>query len=172
MELPVELLQTLAQSAVTYAGLSALALVVVQLAGVQWQAQMTTGFWLVIAWSFGAFVFSIAPLVLVEFNISVKSVISVSSFCLAIFILTVAGSAFRRDLRILKSGAPGSARPPVATMISVGSICVFFSLMLILNACSLLPGPAQAWYVTGVCALFLFAIAPLVHLVAAVQHKE
>lgn len=40
MAIPTELLETLAQGAVAYAGLFALSLVVVQLAGVKWQSQM------------------------------------------------------------------------------------------------------------------------------------
>jgi hypothetical protein len=172
MELPLELLSTLAQSAVAYAGLSTLALVVVQLAGVRWQAQMTTGFWLVIAWSLGAFVFSVVPLLLAECNISVESVISIASLGLAIFVLAVFASALRRDVRLIKAGETGSARPPVFTMIAMGLICTILTLTLVLNAFSLLPGPRQAWYVASVCALFLFAIVPLVHLLAAVQQKE
>ena len=172
MDLPVELLSTLAQSAVAYAGLSALALVVVQLAGVKWQAQLTTGLWLIVAWSLGAFVFSVLPIVLGEFDISAQSVISIASIGLGVFILTVIASALRRDVRIIRLGASGAARPPVFTMISMGCICTISALALILNAFSLLPGPRQAWYVTGVCALFLFAIVPLVHLVAAVRQEE
>ena len=172
MELPLELLYTLAQSAIAYAGLSALALVVVQLAGVRWQAQMTTGFWLLIAWSLGAFVFSVLPLLLAEFNISHDSVISISSSGLAIFVVIVITSALRRDFRLIKAGASGAARPPVFTMIAMGSICAIMTLALFLNAFYLLPGPRQAWYITGICSLFLFAIVPLLHLLAAVQQKE
>ena len=172
MELPVGLLSTLAQSAVAYAGLSALALVVVQLAGVKWQAQMTTGLWLIIAWSLGAFVFSIFPIVLAEFNIPAESIITIASVGLGAFTITVIASALRRDIRILKLGAKGTARPPVVFMVSVGSTAILSSLAMFLNALSLLPGPRQAWYITGVCALFLFAIVPLVHLVAAVQLEE
>lgn len=172
MDLPVELLSVLAQSAVAYAGLSALALVVVQLAGVKWQAQLTTGLWLIVAWSLGAFVFSVFPILLLEFAISANSVISIASIGLGIFILTVIASALRRDIRIIRLGASGAARPPVYTMIAMGCICVVSALALILNAFSLLPGPRQAWYVAGVCALLLFAIVPLVHLVAAVRQEE
>lgn len=172
MELPFDLLTTLAQSAVAYAGLSALALVVVQLAGVQWQAQMTTGLWLVIAWSLGAFVFSVMPLVLTEFRIAAESVVSISSLGLAIFVLAVIASALRRDLRLIRSGASGAARPPVFTMVAMGPICTISAVLLVLNAFSFLHGPREAWYVAGVCALFLFAIVPLVHLVAAVQQKD
>ena len=81
-------------------------------------------------------------------------------------------SALRRDVRIIRLGASGAARPPVFTMISMGCVCTISALALILNVFSLLPGPRQAWYVTGVCALFLFAIVPLVHLVAAVRQEE
>jgi len=162
----------LAQSAVAYAGLSTLALVVVQLAGVRWQAQMTTGFWLVIAWSLGAFVFALVPLLLAEYSIPVESVISIASLGLAIFVLAVIAAALRRDVRLIKSGATGAARPPVFTMIAMGLISTILALTLVLNAFSLLPGPRQAWYMTSVAALFLFAIVPLVHLLAAVQQKE
>ena len=172
MDLPIELLSTLGQSAVAYAGLSALALVVVQLAGVQWQAPLTTGLWLILAWSLGAFVFSVFPILLVEFDISAEAVISIASIGLGIFILTVIASALRRDVRIIRLGASGAARPPVFIMISMGCICTISSFALILNAFSLLPGPRQAWYVSGVCALFLFAIVPLVHLVATVRQEE
>lgn len=172
MDLPVELLSTLAQSAVAYAGLSALALVVVQLAGVKWQAQLTTGLWLIVAWSLGAFVFSVLPILLLEFAIPAQSVISIASVGIGVFILTVIASALRRDIRIIRLGASGAARPPVFTMMAMGSICTISALASILNAFSLLPGPRQAWYVTGVCALFLFAIVPLVHLVAAVRQEE
>lgn len=172
MDLPVQLLSTLAQSAVAYAGLSALALVVVQLAGVKWQAQLTTGLWLIVAWSLGAFVFSVFPILLLEFGISVESIVSVASLGLGTFILTVIGSALRRDVGIIRLGASGAARPPVFTMISMGLVCIASALGLVLNAFSLLPGPRQAWYVSGVCALLLFAIVPLVHLVAAVRQEE
>ena len=172
MELPIGLLSTLAQSSVAYAGLSALALVVVQLAGVKWQAQMTTGLWLLIAWSLGAFVFSIFPILLAEFKIAAETIISVASFGLGIFIAVVILSALRRDTRILKLGAIGTARPPVYTMITIGTISTLSSVSQILNAFSLLPGPRQAWYCAGIGTLFLFAIAPLVHLVAAVQLEE
>ena len=113
MDMPVELLSVLAQSAVAYAGLSALALVVVQLAGVKWQAQLTTGLWLIVAWSLGAFVFSVFPILLLEFAISPKSVISIASIGLGIFILTVISSALRRDIRIVRLGASEIGRAHV-----------------------------------------------------------
>lgn len=172
MVLSSELLQTLAQSAVAYAGLSALSLVVIQLAGVQWQAQMTTGLWLIIAWSLGAFVFSIAPLTLVEFGIETTAVVSITSAAMALFVLAVIVSALRRDIRLIASGATGAARPPVATMVAMGTICVSLAVALLLNAFALLPGSPQAWYVLGVCMLLLFAIVPLAHIVAAVRTKE
>jgi hypothetical protein len=168
--LPLELLRTLAETAVGFAGLSALALVVVQLAGVRWQAQMTTGLWLMIAWSLGALVFSVAPLLLAEFGVPPELVVSVASFSLAIFVLAVVGSALRRDTRLLRSGEP--ARPPVGTMITMGGLCAISSLALFLNAFSWLPGARQAWYVTGVFALFLFGIVPLVHLLLTVNQRD
>lgn len=172
MALPTELLETFAQSAVAYAGLSALSLVVVQLAGVKWQSQMTTGFWLVVAWSLGAFIFSLLPLVINQFTRSVDSSISYSSFLLAIFIFAVISSALQRDIRILRAGAEGVARPPVFTMITVGSACYATGLMLLANAFSWLPLHGARWYMVGLFSVFIYAIVPLLHLVAAVHKRE
>ncbi|MEO6155811.1 MAG: hypothetical protein ABIP16_08815, partial [Thermomonas sp.] len=144
--MPIELLTTFAQIAIAFAGLSALALVVVQLAGVEWQAQMTTGFWLLIAWSLGAIVFSLLPLLLLEFGISESWAISVSSSGLGIFILVVTGSALRRDIRILRLRI--GARPPVKTMVLIGGTAALSAIVMVLNALSLLPGPRTAWYLT------------------------
>jgi len=168
--LPVELLTTFAQIAVAFAGLSALALVVVQLAGVRWQAQMTTGFWLLIAWSLGAIVFSIFPVVLLQFGLSDGRTISIASSGLGIFILAVIGSALRRDMRILRLQI--GARPPVKTMIVVGGTAIASALSMLLNALSLLPGPRAAWYVSGIFETLLFAIVPLAHLLVEVSEKD
>lgn len=172
MVLPTEILETLAQSAVAYAGLSALALVVVQLAGVRWQSQMTTGFWLVISWGLGAFMFSLLPIVIYQFTDSSETSIAISSGLLAIFIFVVISSALQRDIRILRSGAKGSARPPAFTMISVGTACYATSLILLANAFAWLPAPGSRWYIAALYAMFIYAIVPLFHLVAAVHKRD
>ena len=172
MTLPAEFLSTLAQCAVAYAGLSALSLVVVQLAGVKWQSQMTTGFWLIIAWSLGAFMFSLLPMVVLQFTDSPGFSISFSSFFLAIYVVVVITSALRRDSRILRLGATGAARPPVFTMITVGSACYLTSGLLIANAFSLLPPSGLAWYVGALFEILFFGIIPLLHIVAAVHKRE
>ena len=168
--MPIELLSTFSQIAVAFAGLSALALVVVQLAGVQWQAQMTTGFWLLITWSLGAIVFSLLPLLLLQFGISESGVVSVCSAILGIFVLIVTGSALRRDTRILRLQI--GATPPVKTMMVVGGTAVLSAAAMLLNACSLLPGPHSAWYLAGVFELLVFAIVPLAHLLIEVSEKD
>jgi len=168
--LPIELLATFAQIAVAFAGLSALALVVVQLAGVRWQAQMTTGFWLLITWSLGAIVFSLLPLLLLQFGVSESVVVSVCSACLGIFVLVVIGSALRRDTRILRLQI--GARPPVKTMVVVGSTAILSAVAMLLNSFSVLSGPRAAWYLAGVFELLLFAIVPLAHLLVEVSEKD
>lgn len=168
--MPIELLTSFAQIAVAFAGLSALALVVVQLAGVRWQAQMTTGFWLLITWSLGAIVFSLFPLLLLQFGVSDSRTISISSFGLGTFILAVIGSALRRDIRILRLQI--GAKPPVKTMVIVGGLAILSAILILLNALSLLPGPRAAWYVSGVFAILLFAIVPLAHLLVEVSDKD
>lgn len=172
MPLPAEFLETLAQCAVAYAGLSALSLVVVQLAGVKWQSQMTTGFWLVIAWSLGAFMFSLLPMVVFHFTNSSDYSLSFSSFFLAIYVFVVITSALRRDTRILRLGVTGTARPPVFTMITVGAACYLTSGLLIANAFSLLPLSGLAWYVGALFEILVFGIIPLLHLVSAVHKRE
>jgi hypothetical protein len=172
MHIPYELLYTFAQSAVAYAGLSALALVVVQLAGAKWQSQMTTGFWLVIAWSLGAFVFSLMPVVIEQFGLGTEFAVSLSSILLSLFISVVISGALRRDIRLLRSGVVGAAKPPVLTMIFVGSVSYLTSILLVANAFSMLPGPTIAWYLASLLETCIFAIIPLVHLVAAVHHEE
>lgn len=171
MQIPHELLYVFAQSAVAYAGLSALALVVVQLAGAKWQSQMTTGFWLVIAWSLGTFIFSLMPVVIEQFGLGGDFAIAFSSVLLSLFVATVISGALRRDMRILRRGVVGPARPPVMSMITVGSACYLTAILLLANAFSLLPGTRMAWYLAALLEMCVFAIIPLVHLVAAV-HKE
>ena len=168
--MPVELLATFAQIAVAFAGLSALALVVVQLAGVKWQAQMTTGFWLLITWSLGAIVFSLLPLLLLQFAISENQTVSICSIFLGLFILFVIGSALRRDTRILRLKI--GAKPPVKTMIFVGGAAILSAVAILLNGLSLLPGHRAAWYLAGVLELLLFAIVPLAHLLIEVSEKD
>lgn len=168
--MPIELLATFAQIAVAFAGLSALALVVVQLAGVKWQAQMTTGFWLLITWSLGAIVFSLLPLVLLQFGISEAQVASISSACLGMFIFTVSGAALRRDTRILRLNL--GSKPPVKTMIFVGGTATISAIAMLLNALSFLPANQSAWYLAGVFELLLFAIVPLAHLLIEVSEKD
>lgn len=172
MQIPHELLYTFAQSAVAYAGLSALALVVVQLAGAKWQSQMTTGFWLVIAWSLGAFVFSLMPVVLEQFELGIPFAMSFSSVWLGLFIAAVITGALRRDTRILRSGVEGPAKPPVLTMIAVGTASYGTAVLLMANALSWLPGSPVAWYLAALLEVCVFAIIPLVHLVAAVHMEE
>ncbi len=168
--MPTDLLTTFAQIAVAFAGLSALALVVVQLAGVKWQAQMTTGFWLLITWSLGAIVFSLLPLLLLQFGISEEMTASICSAFLGIFILFVIGSALRRDTRILRLNV--GAKPPVKTMVFVGGIAILSAIAMLLNALSILPARRAAWYLAGVFELLLFAIVPLAHLLVEVSHKD
>lgn len=168
--MPIELLSTFAQIAVAFAGLSALALVVVQLAGVKWQAQMTTGFWLLIAWSLGAIVFSLLPLLLLQFSISETDVISICSGLLGIFIFFVIGSALRRDTRILRLGI--GAKPPVKTMVVVGGSALLSALTMLLNSLGFFSSHRAAWYVSGVFALLLFAIVPLAHLLIEVSERD
>ena len=168
--MPIELLATFAQIAVAFAGLSALALVVVQLAGVKWQAQMTTGFWLLITWSLGAIVFSLLPLLLLQFGISEARVVSISSACLGMFIFAVTGAALGRDIRILRLSL--GAKPPIKTMIFVGGTAILSGIAMLLNALSLLPFNRSAWYLAGVFELLLFAIVPLAHLLIEVSEKD
>lgn len=172
MPLPIELLSTFAQCAVGYAGLSALSLVVVQLAGVKWQSQMTTGFWLVLAWSLGVFLFSLLPVAMVQFGIGSDRAVAICSGLLSLFVVAVISSALRRDTRLLRSGVTGMARPPVFTMITVGSACYLTALLLLANAFVLPAATTHAWYVAALLEMFVFAIIPLVHLVAAVHHEE
>ncbi|MEO6366174.1 MAG: hypothetical protein ABIO38_09045 [Luteimonas sp.] len=168
--MPSELLAAFAQIAVAFAGLSALALVVVQLAGVRWQAQMTTGFWLLITWSLGAIVFSLLPLLLLEFGISESAVVSICSACLGMFVFVVIGSALRRDTRILRLQI--GAKPPVRTMMLVGGLAALSAFAMLLNAFFVLPGPRAAWYLAGVFEMLLFAIVPLAHLLVEVSEKD
>lgn len=63
---------------------------------------MTTGFWLLIAWSLGAIVVSILPVVLLQFGISDGLTTSIASAGLGIFILAVICLAPRRDIRMLR----------------------------------------------------------------------
>lgn len=168
--MPIELLATFAQIAVAFAGLSALALVVVQLAGVKWQAQMTTGFWLLITWSMGAIIFSLLPLLLLQFAISEDQTISFCSIVMGLFILFVISGALRRDTRILRQRI--GAKPPVKTMIFVGVAATLSSIVMVLNGLSLLLGHRAAWYLAGVFELLLFAIVPLAHLLVEVSEKD
>ena len=166
--MPIELLSTLAESSVAFAGLSALSLIVVQLAGVRWRTDMTTGLWLILAWSLDAFIFSVLPLVLVEFDISHEVVVSVCSVLLGLSILVIAGGALLRDTRLLKRGG----QAPFRTMIGAGGLAGVVGIWLILNGLLILPGRQHAWYVGGVFVLFLYAINPLVLIMLSVKEQE
>ena len=166
--MPTEILTTLAEAAIAFAGLSALSMVVAQLASVVWRPDLTTGLWLMIAWSLGAFVFSILPLVLLEFGFAEDVVISLVSAGLGVFYFVVCGLAFVRDAGLLKRGAEA----PLRTMIVGGSLGIVVATVMLSNSLSLLPGARNAWYVSGVFGLLIYAMLPLGHLALTLKQKD
>jgi hypothetical protein len=166
--MPTEILITLAGASVAFAGLSALSMVVVQLASVEWRPDMTTGLWLMLAWSLGAFAFSILPLLLLEFGLSQDVVTSIVSAGLGIFVIVVSMLAIVRDGHLLKRGAEA----PLRTMIIGGGLAVVIAIGLFLNSLSILPGARQAWYVGGVFTALIYAMLPLGHLVLSLKQKD
>jgi hypothetical protein len=155
---PTEILGTLADAAVTLAGFAALVVFLPQLAGTEWRPGMTTGLWLMITLCFGAFVFSVLPLILAEIGAPDGVAIAASSGLLSVFILLSGGLAGRRDRRLVKEGI---AAPPPAPIVANATFGLAVVLMLLANALDVLPGSAGGWYVVGILSLLVMAAVPL-----------
>jgi hypothetical protein len=155
---PTEILGTLADAAVTLAGFAALVVFLPQIAGTKWEPAMTTGLWLMVTLCFGAFVFSLLPLILAEIGAPDGSAIAASSGLLSVFILLSGGLAGRRDRRLVKKGIAGPPPAPIVANATFGLAVVF---MLLANAFDVLPGPAGGWYLVGILSLLVMAAVPL-----------
>lgn len=150
-------------ASLAFSGLSALSVVVLELSKKQWRADLTTGLWLVFAWSFGTFFFSVLPLLLIEFRLATSVVIGVSSFLLGIYTLLVAGTAFQRDWGIRRNG--GEA--PLKTMIIGLSMATLLTVGLLANSLQLLPGEAIGWYLVALTICLVYAVLPMVNFLLA-----
>jgi hypothetical protein len=155
---PTEILGTLAEAAITFAGFSALAVLLPQLSGMEWKPGMTTGVWLMVTLCFGAFVFSLLPLILAEIGMDDGIAIAASSGVLSVFIVLSGGLAGRRDRRLVKEGIVGPPRAPIVANVTFGLAVV---LMLLANTLDVLPGSAAGWYLVGILSLLVMAAVPL-----------
>lgn len=156
--MPSELLTTIAECAIGFAGFSALVVIIPQLAGEPWRGQMATGLWLMVSWCLTAFVFSLLPLVLVELGLSASKTMRITSGILGVAILVQGGLAGRRDRGLALSGP---VQPTERRILVAASFAISISLLLFLNAAGVLPGSRSGWYLTGLLSLFILAAAPL-----------
>ncbi|MCP5056189.1 MAG: hypothetical protein GY937_05610 [bacterium] len=156
--MPSELLTTIAECAIGFAGFSALVVIIPQLAGEPWRGQMATGLWLMVSWCLTAFVFSLFPLVLRELGVQESTALAIASGALGIAILTQGGLAGKRDRKL---ALPGAARRTERRILVAASFALSISLLLFLNAAGVLPGSRSGWYLTGLLSLFILAAAPL-----------
>lgn len=159
-----ELLTTIAECAIAFAGFSALAVIVPQLAGVPWRGEMATGLWLMVSWSLTAFLFSLLPLVMRELGLSAASAFSWSSGLLAVSILSQGALAGIRDRRLARQA---SGRPPERIVFVARALAITVALVLLLNSFGAAPGSAQGWYLAGLLSLFVLAAVPLSLFLAA-----
>ena len=156
--MPTELLATLGECAIAFAGFSALAVIVPQLAGIPWRGQVATGLWLMVSWSLTAFLFSWLPLVLSEIGLPEASSLSWSSGLLGVAIVVQGSLAGWRDRKLVRSGADYSVEPLV---FGAAGLAAFVAVLLLLNAARVLPGAAHGWYLAGLLSLFVLAAVPL-----------
>jgi hypothetical protein len=156
--MPADLLTTIAECAIAFAGFSALAVIIPQLAGVPWRGQMATGLWLMVSWSLSAFFFALLPLVLLQLGVSAHGSVSWSSGTLAAAILVQAALAGNRDRKLARQGR---AQPTERIVFVAAAFGVLIAAVLILNALGALPGGAAGWYVLGILSLFGLAAVPL-----------
>jgi hypothetical protein len=156
--LAFELLSTIAECAIAFAGFSALGVIIPQLAGIPWRGQMATGLWLMVSWSLSAFVFSLLPLVLSELGLSVLRSFSWSSGMLAVAILLQGFLAAYRDRKLTRHV---TAQPTPRIVFVAGAFAIIVAVVLIADAFGVTPGAQQGWYVAGVLSLFLLAAVPL-----------
>lgn len=158
MALPADVLGTLAQAAVTFAGFSVLMVALPQLTGRPWLPAMATGLWVMVALSLGAFVFSLLPLVLRELGLEDGRSISVASAGLALFLIATASLGFRRDYRLVRAGEAG---PPIPPLVVAAVWTTLLALALWLNAFAVLPGSPTGWYLAALLLTFAQAGVPL-----------
>jgi len=156
--MPIELLTTVAECAIAFAGFSALIVIIPQLAGLPWRGQMATGLWLMVSWSLTAFVFSWLPLVLSEIGVTEANSLSWSSGLLGVAILVQGGLAARRDWKLAQSGLAHPVEPPV---FGAAGLAILVAGLLLLNAVGVLPGAAHGWYLAALLSLFVLAAVPL-----------
>ncbi|MBW2396836.1 MAG: hypothetical protein JRG95_21520 [Deltaproteobacteria bacterium] len=156
--MPGELLTTIAECGIGFAGFSALVVIIPQLAGTPWRGQMATGLWLMVSWSLTAFVFSLLPLVVREFGASESEAFAISSGSLGIAIIVQGVLAGSRDRKLARAGA---ARPAERRIVVAAGFAISVSLMLFLNSAGVLPGSRSGWYLAGLLSLFVLAAAPL-----------
>lgn len=157
----VELLTTIAECAIGFAGFSALAVIIPQLAGIPWHGGMATGLWLMVSWALTAFAFALLPLVLGELGLETGGSLRASSGLLAIAILGQGILASRRD------AARGHPLPRIARAARATAIGV--AVVMLGNGAGLMPGGHQGWYLLGLLSLFLLAAAPLSVFLAALS---
>jgi hypothetical protein len=162
--LNVELLTTIAECAIAFAGFSALAVIVPQLAGVPWRGQMATGLWLMVSWSLTAFLFSLLPLVLQELGLDASTALSWSSLVLAVSVLAQGALAGNRDRKLARQSV---GEPPQRVVHAARILALAVFLMLLVNGFGGLPGAQQGWYLTALLSLFLLAVVPLSLFLAA-----
>lgn len=156
--MPSDLLTTIAECSIAFAGFSALVVIIPQLAGKPWRGQMATGLWLMVSWCLTACVFSLIPLVLREFGVADDRALAIASGSLGVAMLLQAGLSVSRDRKLVRAGA---ARPPGRRIIVAAGIALATMLVLLLNSAGLLPGPRSAWYASGLLSLFILAAVPL-----------
>lgn len=167
--MPTEVLGTLAEAAITFAGFSALVVLLPQLAGREWEPAMTTGLWLMVTLCFGAFFFSLLPLIIHEIGTDDGIAISVSSGFLSVFILLSGGLAGSRDRHLVREGIAGPPPTPIVANMALGLVT---ALMLLANALHFLPGSASGWYVAGILSLLVMAAVPLGLFFFALGHRQ
>jgi len=165
--MPIEdVLLTIAEISLVFAGFTSLIVVVRGPGGGQWRPIERIAMWLMVGWSLAALFFSLLPVLLFHYGAPPAVLWAVSSGALGIFILGF-GSAMLRRLRKAR------AEPMLPR---AGRIFQFLlplvAVVQILAAADLLVPRAPASYLLGVVALLAFAVFPFVAFLSLISAED
>ena len=158
---------TLAEVAVAIAGFSSLA-IVFRGRATDWQGQDYVSLGFAMCWSIGSVFFSLFPVIVSEFGVSLASASRIGLFGIAAYMMFVGVVLTIVRRRISQTGGG-------AASLSLGLSVLFAVIVVgaIAAGSGLLPGPSHGWFATAIALLMAHATGELGLLVInVVRHNK